>query len=207
MKAELSGASILFVIAGSAMAAFTGESPFLTGSIGGATPPTSERAGYVVVPIPIAGVNSNETFANTGGTNVNLPVPSLANAIITGIGWDVHLTAYAPSWHSHMGIRFSATPAGIGFDLFPGFSNTSGGPTPFNSSGLILRLANYNIPDLVLGPTGLHLYFYETVDDWPGAADGQWSSTIFIEYIPAPAAVGLLGLAGLRCVARKRRPI
>lgn len=215
MKAELSGASMLFVIAGSAMAAFTGETPFLSGGTWVATQPSSERVGFVVaIPIGTSAnqINSNETFANTGGTNVTLSSPISFPAFppgtaITGIGWDVHLTADAPSWQSHMGIRFSATSAGPGFDLFPGGgSNVSGGPTQFVSPG-ILRLANYNIPDLILPTGNLSLYFYELVDDLSGVRDGYWGSTIYLEYIPAPAAVGLLGLAGLRCVARKRRPI
>ena len=84
-------------------------------------------------------------------------------------------------------------------DFFPGTS------VPYSSGGII-KLGDVGGPDLQLADGVLVIEFLETFDNAPGADDAVWKSgTLFIQVIPAPGAMALLGLAGLFGAPRRRR--
>lgn len=207
MKTFVFSSSALLVLAGTAFGAI-GEretewnvleaAPGFTGGGSG------ERSGQVI-PFNVAGIQSGDLpgapinqvfFVNVG--------PGVA---VNGIGWDVVLTAIAPSWRSEIRVLVTDSTGLGGFNLAPGTDASPGGPTPYSSGGQILKLANYAIPDVVaLGDGLIRLEFFESYDDVAGAFEGSWDSgALFLQVVPTPATAGLLGLAGVGLLGRKRR--
>lgn len=128
------------------------------------------------------------------------------NAVVNGIGWDVVLSATDPSWRSEISVLISDSSGVGGFVLAPGEDNSPGGPTGYSSDG-ITKLADYQIPDVAVLADGLlRLEFFEDYDDFSNEIDGFWESgQLFFQVIPSPASAGLLGLAAVAAIGRKRR--
>ncbi len=195
----------ILVVAGSAFAAKSTDTTVLS-AVPGFTGGSGERVGGTIVPVDVSGAVSwdGENAAGNETRMINLG----AGKVINGIGWDVNLTAFGASWRNELMVRVSNSSGAGGFYLRPGTDSSPGGPTNYNSGGQVLKLANYNIPDVVLLGDGLlMLHFFESFNDYPGAIDGQWESgsTLFFQSIPTPAGAGLLGLAGVGLLGRKRR--
>lgn len=154
----------------------------------------------------VTGIQSSGTFAAPGFVTTIDLASALGFAAgtqltVTGIGWDVAITAFAPSWLSEMAVSFDGIVSlrpGAGFDV--------SGSSLFSSGGII-KLADVSLPDIVLPSGMLTLSFYETFEDGSVNPDGIWdggSITIQVaEKVPAPGAVALLGIAGF--AARRRR--
>jgi hypothetical protein len=109
-----------------------------------------------------------------------------------------------------MNIRFSNDDFSAFHDFAPALGDDAPGIASYASAGPV------PITPLNLGPTGiLRLEFFESFDDFPGAADGVWSgalaragqdeSIVTVHYIPAPAPALALG-ALLATALRRRRP-
>lgn len=208
MKHHWCSACVLFVVAGSVFGERSKETTFLSGTPGVSGASGPERAGFVI-PIPISGVPSVDVEQSVLNSNLGPFALGTGPISVNGIGWDVHLEAFAPSWRSDITVRLAAVPASTftpGVDdavyLRPGTDGSPGGPTHYTSGG-ILKFANYAIPDLVLPTGNLYLHFFEQFNDLPGD-DGFWNSTLFVQYVPSPTAAGLLCLAGVRALGRKR---
>jgi len=154
----------------------------------------------------VAGIQSFGTSTAPGYvTTIDLAAAmgfaSGTSLTVTGIGWDVVLTAFDPSWLSEMRVNFQGA-----VNLNPGAGVTVPGEQAFSSGGII-KLLDVGIPDIIL-PTGmLTLSFYETFEDGSVDPDGEWKDgylTIQVaEKVPAPGAIALIGMAGL--ISRRRR--
>jgi hypothetical protein len=129
---------------------------------------------------------------------------------MTGVGWDVFQSTVGPSWGSEMVVSFADNVGGLpGLYLTPSGTGAPIVGTENNSSGGILDLTDNSIPNVVLPDGVLRLEFFDSYDDYPGGIDGHWEagSTLDIAYrvVPSPGAMGLLGLAGIGALGRKRR--
>ncbi len=164
--------------------------------------------------VDISGITSNDPLGALGNNFLLIDVaaaagkPAGTNMTMMGIGWNVFQSSIGASWGQEMLMHFSDSTQSVGgqtFDLRPSVTgapivgienNTSGGLVDLTSNGL----QNIRLPDGIL-----RIEFFETYDDNIGA-DGLWNagSTIDIA-IPSPGAVGLLGLAGVATLGRKRR--
>ena len=125
--------------------------------------------------------------------------------LFTGIGWNVTLEAFNPSWLSEMALLM-VNIDGVGVILRPGAGQNRPGTGTFSSP--VVKLRDVNIPDVPLPDNNLYLEFYETFDDFPDAIDGFWrSGTLTFQVIPEPASMMALGagLAGLLAL-RRRKP-
>jgi hypothetical protein len=181
------------------------------GPSNGANPNTVKTASLPPIDLPLLN-SATETITvvdisgiATGGDDplddVVLTVPLAPGAHVIGIGFDVVLDSFDPSWLSEASIDFNGEvvlPPGVGDDF-------SGLGVPYSSGGII---------DLVgLGfdffPAGgdLVMTFFEGFDDGAVAPDGMWADTslITVEWVPEPATFSLLLLAGLGFVAMRRR--
>ena len=123
----------------------------------------------------------------------------------TGIGWDVTLEAFSPSWLSELALLI-VNVNGEGVILRPGAGNNYGGTGTFSSGGVI-KLADVGIPNVSMPDNRLYLEFYETFDDFANGIDGYWlSGTLTFQVVPEPASMMALGagLAGLLALRRRK---
>lgn len=121
-------------------------------------------------------------------------------AEITGIGWDITLTAQNGGWFSDAEWSFAAQGAAPSLFLTPGAGVGESGTQFFTSEGII-KLADVGIPNIQLDNGVLSL----SLNTFGWDVFAKEESFIYVQYnvIPAPGALALVGLAGL--VSRRRR--
>lgn len=174
--------------------------------------PDLDRVG-TVVPFNVAGIQSWDA---PGGANNHVAFVDLAAALglpagsqvtMTGVGWDVTLQAFGASWLSEIGVTFGPDNDIAQINLRPGAAQTNTGgnqPVPFSSGGTI-KFDSIPLPNIVLHNGILRMEFFESYDDAAGVIDGQWvSGALFIQAVPAPGAMALLGFAGVAAARRRR---
>nr|WP_235976730.1 PEPxxWA-CTERM sorting domain-containing protein [Sandaracinobacteroides hominis] len=161
--------------------------------------------------IDVSGIDSYGGFGDP--SNVLLSYDLGAFAHITGISYDVTLTAFSPSWLSEMVLAFTSSSFDGWVELTPAFVDEDPGTGSYSGSGDLVALGL----DFKLDGDGLlNLEFFESFDDPFISPDGLWNSgTVTITYAPAVdpnvvpepatwvmliAGFGLIGTA-----ARRRR--
>jgi hypothetical protein len=134
-----------------------------------------------------------------------------ANSHVTGIAYDVTLTAFSPSWLSEMVVSFLSTGFN-GVYLTPGFADSDPGTASYADSAY---LPDFGLDFTVDGDGLLWLEFFEDFNDSSVNPDGVWNGTLTITYeptsipggVPEPATWGLMiagfGLVGM--AARRRK--
>lgn len=206
-KLSMITAAALFAAAGTAVAD-KGDAGFLLSDFGNTgingTNDVSNylgRAGTRI--IDVAGTDSWDAYGSPN--NVRADVQLKPNGHVVGIGWDVTLTAFDPSWRSEIRVDLTDSAITDGIGLAPGAADTSpGGPTAYSSGGII-DLVGAGL-DFFVGADGvLSLEFYEGFDDAAGVIDGEWNQGVLtVVWVPAPGAAAVLGLGGLMAVRRRR---
>lgn len=134
----------------------------------------------------------NEIVILDLGTGMDVPV--------IGIGFDVGIEAFDPSWLSEATIDVNGavlvTP-GVGDD-FPGVGAYS--------SGGIIDLVGLGLEFTATGGI-ITMELFESFDDGAVAPDGFWltPSTLTFEFVPEPASLTLLSILGVALMGLRRR--
>ncbi len=185
----------------------------LTDSVGGIAS-GGERVGAGLAVLDVTGIPSMDGPGSPNNVVIFLWIGPFN--YVNGLGWDVVLQTLVPGSRRDdiaMTIRDTNNDEFSGLLFIPGAADPApGGPTAYSSDG-ILKLANYNIPNVRALADGLiRLEFAEGFEDAPGAADALWVSgavsfqTVFA--IPNPVSPGpasLFALAGVAALRRTRR--
>lgn len=153
--------------------------------------------------------DSNDAFGEP--INERFQIDVGANAMVTGIGWDVLLYADSPSWLSEMALFLSGDLFLESVVLRPGSGVNSSGYGSYSSNGIV-DLIGLGL-DFAVGASGiLNLEFYETFDDYADDWDGFWESGLITievttpsQVVPEPASVGLIAFGLVALAATRRR--
>lgn len=131
---------------------------------------------------------------------------------MSGVGWDVDLEAFSPSWLSEIGVQFNES-TGLGTEwisLNPGVGTDTSGTGTFSSA--LVTFSSVSLPNIVLNPDNvLRMEFFESFDDSSVAPDGQWlaGSTLELQFeaqaVPEPATMAILGLGAAALLRRRRK--
>ncbi|WP_332848022.1 PEP-CTERM sorting domain-containing protein [Massilia sp. S19_KUP03_FR1] len=137
-----------------------------------------------------------------------------ANATVTGIAYNVNLTAFDPSWLSEVTLTYTDSIRSVGGNLAPAFNVDA------SATGMYSRLVNLLAQNLSfsVGADGiLRLEFSEFFDDEKVTPDGIWNFGSVTFYfagdpvpasdVPEPGSALLLGagLAMMGYCGRRRR--
>lgn len=163
-------------------------------------------AATVILTVDVSQVVSIGEQFDPANTILEFAVPT--DAFVTGIGYDVTLQAFSPSWLSEITVGF--LDSGVGLQLTPAVGEDAPGTGTFSSGGLI-DLGSID-PDFPFAVTDgfLSLEFFEAFDDAGVSPDGAWlSGTLTFQYetadvvnpaIPEPASWAMMisgfGLVG-----------
>lgn len=210
MKTFAYSSALLLMVAGTTMGKNAEMGPMISSSPTFTTPVenpegSGDRTG-ILINVNVAGIQSFAGFGNAGNTFLFFNIG--AGNSVNGFGYDVVLSANDPSWRSEITVGITNTTVlNMGLFVRPGFMDQSPGlGTPYTSNGIV-KLNTIPIAPITAGADGLiRLQFFETYDDPSVAPDGQWKGGIFtLQVTPTPGAAGLLGLAGVSLLGRKRR--
>jgi len=149
------------------------------------------------ITVDIGNVDSVGEIGDPGNSIINQFIG--ANSYLTGISFNVNVTAYRPSWLDEMGLSITNSKGTEGIFFHPGIGDIFAGTSTYSGSADLVALGL----DFFVGNDGiLRLEFFEDFDDFSVNPDGRWNSgTITFEYtpqadpvdVPEPATALLLG--------------
>ena len=134
--------------------------------------------------VDVAGIAS---YSNVGSSqNTVLTYNVGAFATITGIAYNVNVTAFAPSYLSELALFFGNTDKTRGVYFSPGFDDPTPGTATYADSA---NLADFGLTFQVGADGLLRLEFFESFDDTQVAPDGIWNFgtiTFFTDAVDVP---------------------
>ncbi|MEJ5384716.1 MAG: DVUA0089 family protein [Fimbriimonadales bacterium] len=140
--------------------------------------------------VDVAGTPSYDSAGASCNVRLTRAAPGGKNRL-AGIGWDVQITAYDPSYLSEAAVLITNVD-GVGYVLRPGAADASPGTGSYSSGGVNELCGDYGLPPLELPDGNLYLEFYETYDDFGDCGqDGNWDSgTLTFAFDTAPPFTG-----------------
>ena len=163
---------------------------------------TTGSARADILSINTTGITTTGEFGDP--TNTVFTFTLGAGAQVTGLGYDVNLTAFDPSYLSEITVAFTPSdPNRKGFALAPGAGENNPGTGSFSSGGIVDLGLDFNVANDGI----LRVEFYETNGD-PVIPNGVFNGgTLNVQYaaVPEPATYALMVVgAGLLLLGVQR---
>ena len=162
-----------------------------------------------------ANTDSFDDYGAPGNVVINLNLgaifPGYSNFSMSGVGWNVTITAEGASWLSEATVEFNNSTADSldAVGLAPSGTNTPGTATYSNP---IVAFSSVPLNNIALNNDNiLRMEFFEQFDDVPGVRDGFWhqGSRLDIQVeataVPEPATMAVLGLGAAALLRRRRK--
>lgn len=202
------GASL--VVSSAALAGTAADIPQIRANTMRPATISDDRVGSVINVPFLSSIDSFDEYTDSSNIVFDIDLPVTLGPgetiVITGVGWNVSLDSETPSILDDLTMDIRDPLTYEGFGLAPG--NGSGGSGLGTFAYPVFKFADFNLGELALTSTKLHVEFYEAFDDFPDQADGSWvqGSVVSFQYVivPSPQTAGLLGLAGLAGLRRRR---
>ncbi len=164
-----------------------------------------------------ADVDSYDGYGTAGNVIVTLDMgaifPGYDTFAMSGVGWDVTITAEGASWMSEAAVEFNNSTADSpdAIWLRPGAGSNTPGTGTFSSGGII-QFSSIPLNNISLnGDNVLRMEFFETYNDVSGVRDGFWHAggTLDLQFeanpVPEPASMAVLGLGAAALLRRRRK--
>ena len=162
--------------------------------------------------VDVSGLQSDAEYGDpanwTNVLNLGALHSGFENFVITGIGYDLNLTANDPSWLSEITFSFEETSQVEGVFLNPAFEDENPGTGAYSSGGIV-DLVALDLDFALLADNSLRLELFEGWDDASVSIDGVVNQGLLtIQYeaqpVPEPATLAALGV-GAAALLRRRK--
>jgi len=157
-------------------------SALVASAVAAAVLPASAQAATLVV--DVAGIETGALLGDASNTVLRYNLGT--GAIVTGIAWDMTITAFSPSWLSEVTIAFTDATGGAGVYFTPGVGQSNAGTSSFSgSTDLVSQGLSFRLSSDVL-----RIEFAETYDDVGISPDAIFNSgTVTLTYTPGVAPI------------------
>jgi len=148
-----------------------------------ATPRQAQQSGALTLDVNGATTNGSYVSGDPSNTVVELDIG--AGNTLTGIGWEINVEAFDPSWRSESSVAFTADPdSTTGLFLSVGAADNSPGVTDYSSDGVLL-LADAGIDPVPAGDDGLfYLTWHESFNDGTVDPDSEQNGSTMPMTLP-----------------------
>lgn len=138
--------------------------------------------------LSVEGKTADGDYNSGAPFNSNLTLPIGVGNEVIGIGWEVTVDAFSPSWLSESSLAIVPNAGdGTGLFLSPGAGLDNPGVQTFSSDGVLL-FSDVGIAPIPANAAGeIYFEWFEGFTDFPAAPDSEWSD-------PASGQVLLPGL-------------
>ncbi|MCE9558962.1 MAG: PEP-CTERM sorting domain-containing protein [Armatimonadetes bacterium] len=172
---------------------------------------TASQAVILTQTYTLASVESWDSLGSANNDVIVLSLDSFVgsdnmNYVLTGLGWNLTITAVAPSWLSEVRTQFRNTSNTDGFNGQYSVANNSGTAT-YTSSGIV-DLIGLGLDLSMDADEMLTLEFFESADDNANWIDAYLSGSMTMQFsatpVPEPTSLAVLGLGALVMMRRRK---